>query len=363
MPDVVVAGAGMAGLAAAAEARRLEATPLVLEKLPRAGGSMLLSSGVIWRHRDFDAFRADCPAGDERLQRLLYERLEEDLRWLESLGAPVVQRDTGNPLTTGTRFDPEGMTAALVDAAGGLGDAAASGTVRLGEPLRAAPGSVPLILATGGFAASRDLLRAHVTAEADHAFLRAAPGSTGDGLRIGLEAGGSTSAGLDQVYARAMPAPPARIGERDLVRLAQLYARHAEVTNEHGERYETRTWSEIDVAQWQLGQPRARAWFTVPRERLAERVRERTVAAMVEEAEAAGAPVRRSEEDVTVETVAGVTTTLGGLAIDEHGRVADDIYACGADAGGLATGGYASGLAAALVFGRIAARAALGHTP
>jgi len=61
--------------------------------------------------------------------------------------------------------------------------------------------------------------------------------------------------------------------------------------------------------------------------------------------------------------VAGVTTTLGGLAIDEHGHVADNVYACGADAGGIATGGYASGLAAALVFGRVAARAALGEHP
>ena len=37
----------------------------------------------------------------------------------------------------------------------------------------------------------------------------------------------------------------------------------------------------------------------------------------------------------------------------------DDLYAAGADAGGISTGGYASGLAAALVFGRIAADAAL----
>ena len=111
--------------------------------------------------------------------------------------------------------------------------------MRLGEPLREPPADVPLILATGGFGASRELLREHVTPEADHAFLRAAPGSTGDGLRIGLAAGAATSAGLDQVYARAMPAPPARIGEGDLVRLSQLYARHADVTNERGERYET----------------------------------------------------------------------------------------------------------------------------
>jgi succinate dehydrogenase/fumarate reductase flavoprotein subunit len=363
MADLVVAGAGMAGLVAAAEARRLGAQALVLEKLGLPGGSMRLSSGVIWRHREFDRFREECPDGDERLQRLLFERLDADLDWLESLGAPVVRRETDNPLTAGTRFDPEGLTEALVEAAGGLaaagGAALAGAGVRVAERLREAPPDVPLVLATGGFAADRELLEEHVSPEAGHAFLRAAAGSTGDGLRLGLAAGAGPSAGLNQVYARAMPAPPARIAEDDLVRLSQLYARHAQVTNESGESYETATWSEIDVAQWQLRQPRARAWFSVPVARLGERVRERTVAEMIDSAEAAGAPVRRAQEHVTVETVAGVTTTLGGLAIDEHTRAAPGLFACGADAGGIATGGYASGLAAALVFGRIAARAAL----
>jgi fumarate reductase flavoprotein subunit len=353
--DLVVAGAGMAGLVAAAEARRLGAEPLVLEKLGQPGGSMRLSSGVIWRHRDFDRFREECPDGDERLQRLLFERLDDDLSWLESLGGAVDGRETGNSLTTGARFDPSGLTEALVEAAG---------EVRVGERLREPPAAgVPLVLATGGFAADRELLEEHVSPEAGHAFLRAAPGSTGDGLRIGLAAGAATSAGLEQVYARAMPAPPARIAEDDLVRLSQLYARHAEVTNERGESYETATWSEIDVAQWQLRQPRARAWFRVPLEHLGERVRERTVGEMIDSAEAAGAPVRRGQEHVTVETVAGVTTTLGGLAVDERAQAAPGVFACGADAGGIATGGYASGLAAALVFGRIAARAALGERP
>ena len=352
MADLVVAGAGMAGLVAAAEARRLGAEPLVLEKLSRAGGSMLLSSGVIWRHRELERFLAECPEGDERLQRLLFERLDEDMSWLESLGAPVVERETGNPLPPGTRFDAAGLTDALVEAAGELW---------LATPLLERDTHVPLILATGGFGASPGLLREHVTPEAGHAFLRAAPGSTGDGLRIGLAAGAVSSAGLDQVYARAMPAPPARIEEEDLVRLSQLYARHAEVTNERGERFEPSTWSEIDVAQWQLRQPRARAWFAVAADRLEERVRERSVGEMIDAAEEAGAPVRREDDHVTVETVAGVTTTLGGLAIDEHAVAAPGVFACGADAGGIATGGYASGLAAALVFGRIAARAALGE--
>jgi fumarate reductase flavoprotein subunit len=362
VPDVVVAGAGMAGLVAAAEARRLGAEVLVFEKLGRPGGSMRLSSGVIWRHRDFARFRAECAGGDERLQRALFERLDGDLRWLEALGAPVTERGTGNPLTTGLRFDPHDLTEALVSAAGGVRAQDGPGVVA-GRALLAPPADSPLILATGGFASDRRLLRRHVTPEADHVLLRTAPGSTGDGLRLGLGAGAATGPGLDEVYARAMPAPPARVAPTDFVRLAQLYARHAEVLNGRGERFEAATWSEIDVAQWAALQPRARAWLRVPRARLGERVRDRTVGDMVDGAAAAGAPVRHEAEHVTVETVAGITTTLGGLRVDEHARAARDLFACGADAGGIATGGYASGLAAALVFGRIAARAALGETP
>jgi succinate dehydrogenase/fumarate reductase flavoprotein subunit len=353
LADLVVAGAGMAGLVAAAEARRLGASPVVYEKLDRPGGSMRLSSGVVWRHRELERFRAECPGGEPLLQRLLFERLDDDLSWLESLGAPVVLRETGNELTTGVRFAPEGLTAVLAEAAG---------DVRLSAPLRDLPDSAPVVLATGGFAADRELLREHVTPEADHVLVRAAPGSTGDGLRLGLAAGAAKS-DLRDVYARAMPAPPARVEPADFVALSQLYARHAEVTNERGERHETETWSEVDTAQWMARQPRARAWFCVPLTALTERVRDRSVGEMVEEDADTGAPVRRDEGHVTVETVAGVTTTLGGLAIDEHARAAAGVFACGADAGGLATGGYASGLAGALVFGRIAARAALGEAP
>jgi monoamine oxidase len=152
--DLVVAGAGMAGLVAAAEARRLGAVPVVREKLERPGGSMRLSSGVVWRHRELERFRAECPGGDAALQRLLFERLDADLRWLESLGAPVLARDTGNDLTTGVRFDTEGLTAALTEAAG---------DVRLSSALSEPEASAPTVLATGGFAASRELLREHVT--------------------------------------------------------------------------------------------------------------------------------------------------------------------------------------------------------
>jgi fumarate reductase flavoprotein subunit len=65
--NIAVAGAGMAGLVAAARARELGAVVSVTEKGDRPGGSMLLSSCVVWRHTTFDGFRADCPAGEQSL--------------------------------------------------------------------------------------------------------------------------------------------------------------------------------------------------------------------------------------------------------------------------------------------------------
>jgi fumarate reductase flavoprotein subunit len=344
MPDLIVAGAGMAGLVAAAHARRRGAAVLLLEKLPRAGGSMRLSSGVVWRHRSFEDFRAECPGGDSELQRTVFDRLDADLDWLEALGAPVTERDTDNPRTTGRRFDVEGLVAALTRA---------TGPPRFLSALRELPGNgTPVVLATGGFAASRAMLARYVTPEADHVLIRAAPGATGDGLRLGVEAGAMLGPGMQQVYARLMPA--AAVAPREFVAAAQLYARDAEVVNANGERFRARAWSEIDVAQWAARQHRARVWMRVDDARLDGRVGE-----MVTQAERLGAAVQRTAGGVVVECIAGVTATLGGLRIDAEARAAPGVHAAGHDAGGIATGGYASGLAAALVLGRIAAERAL----
>ena len=108
---------------------------------------MLLSSGVVWRHREFERFREECPGGDERLQRLVCERLDGDLDWLESLGARVIERETRQPAH---ERRPLRHPTALTDAL-----AAAAGEVRSGEPLRELPDGVPVVLATGGFQADR----------------------------------------------------------------------------------------------------------------------------------------------------------------------------------------------------------------
>jgi fumarate reductase flavoprotein subunit len=351
VPDLIVAGAGLAGLVAAVRARELGATVVVHEKGDRPGGSMRLSSGVIWRYRDWEQFRAECPGGDPALQRLVQDGLDEALQWLEGLGAPVVARETGSELTSGIRFEPEGLTRLLAERTGGL---------RLREPLVQGPDGVPVVLATGGFQGDRELVRRHVTAEAEHLVLRANPWSDGDGLRLGVEAGGALTKGLEEFYGRNLPAPPARIPPGEFVGLAQLYARHATVRSATGEEYQPRTWSETDVVQWTARQPGARAIYRVSDGALEERVRDLTVGEMVERARTAGGPVRRVDGATEVEVVAGITTTLGGLRVDTRASVADGVWAAGTDVGGIALGGYASGLAAALVLGRVAAESALG---
>jgi fumarate reductase flavoprotein subunit len=339
----------MAGLVAAARACELGAKPVLLEKGNRPGGSMLLSSGVIWRYRTLEDFQAECPGGDEALQRVIVECLDEALEWLESLGAEVTERETGNLRTIGMRFDTRRLTETL---------ARKAKNVHLGHAL--VPGTRtglegPVVLASGGFPAR--------LARERGLFLRANRWSEGDGLDFALGRGAATAGDLEEFYGRAMPAPPAQIDEQDFVRLSQLYGRFAEVVAEIGEeRFKGEpSWSEIDLVQTIARWPGGRAWYRVHEDRLGEQVRERTVAEMIEAARAAGATVREEPPYVSVLVQASVTQTLGGLRIDDRARVpgAEGLFAAGADVGGISTGGYSSGLAAALVFGRIAAEEAL----
>jgi hypothetical protein len=321
----------MAGLVAAARLRELGHEPRLVEKGTRAGGSMLLSSCVVWRHLAWEDFRAECPGGDEHLQRLIWERLDDSLGWLESIGAEPVWRDTENPLTTGRRYEPQALTRLLVEAVGDL------------ELETSLPDDVeaPLLLATGGFPGR--------LAREFGLLLRANPWSEGDGLDLAVARGAATTSGMDEFYGRVMPAPPARIREEDFVPLAQLYGRDARVFTDEWREITPQqvAWHENDLAQL-IG---PRAWYVVGE------TNDR-----IEAARAAGGTVVQRAEGLAVHVGAAVTHTIGGIEVDPQARVfgADGLWAAGVDAGGIATGGYASGLAQALVLGLAAAESFAG---
>jgi succinate dehydrogenase/fumarate reductase flavoprotein subunit len=359
---LVVAGAGMAGLVAAARLRELGHDVDHREKGTRVGGSMLLSSCVLWRHSSFEDFRAECPGGDERLQRVVWERLDDAVDWLVSRGAPVVWEDTGNPRTSGKRFDPRGLVEAL------------AGDVQLGAHEL---GGEHVILCTGGFAASSNLVTRFV-APAASLRLRANPWSEGDGLCHAVGRGAALTPGMDEFYGRNMPDAP--WDETQLVSLSQLYGRFARIFDDDGVEFFAGgdvSWSETNVVQATARRGGARAYYVLDEEALAQTVRDRTVAEMVASAPAeARVPLDDLPFDppagavAAVRVVASITHTVGGVRVDERSRVLRDddtpvegLWAAGVDAGGVATGGYASGLAQALVQGLAAAEDAAGFRP
>ena len=316
----------MAGLVAAARARELGAGVRLLEKGNRPGGSMLLSSGVVWRYRDFEEFRRQCPTGNTALQRLIWERLDEALDWLEGLGAAGSPHTT-NPITTGRRFDPGSLTEALVRAAG---------KVELG---RSSPGeNGPLVVATGGYpvrlAGKRGLL------------VRSNPWSEGQGIDAAL-ARGAAEAPSEEFYGRAMPGP---VPEEHFVAASQLYGRFARRVNDLGEEFFPGevSWSENDLAQVIAAQPGGRAWYELDAEALARpEVAQKLPYAQETE------PLRGG--GLRVRVYAAVTHTYGGVRVDTRARAVDGVWVAGVDAGGVSNGGYASGLAQALVLGLAAA--------
>jgi predicted oxidoreductase len=95
---------------------------------------------------------------------------------------------------------------------------------------------------------------------------------------------------------------------------------------------------------------------------------------MIEAAREAGGTVLTARElgfelpdsyRYAVHVAAGVTHTVGGLKVDDHARVLssndtpiEGLFGAGVDVGGIAAGGYASGLATALVLGLTAAETA-----
>jgi succinate dehydrogenase/fumarate reductase flavoprotein subunit len=358
----LVAGGGMAGLVAAARATELGCEALLYEKAA-FGGSMVLSSGVVWRHSEWESFRAECAAGDAALQRLVWERLDESIEWLRRLGAPVLEPVTGNPLTTGVRFDPPALRDAL------LGRLEPRATIAAPAPLEQGAAATATILATGGFAASRELVARYI-APAAPLRRRGNAASSGDGLRHGLARGAALSVGMDEFYGRNMPDAP--WSEPDYVPLAQLYARHARIFDATGCEFfaaEDVSWSETNVVEATARRPGACAYYLLDAAALSQLVRGRSVAEIVAAAPAparvdlAQLPFRPPRGTaIAVRVTAAITHTIGGLRVDGHARVLDErdepipgLYAAGVDAGGVAAGGYASGLAQALVLGLAAA--------
>lgn len=119
--DVVVLGAGMAGMCAAATASEHGARVAVLDPAPTIGGSAVLSHGSVWTAADLDALHAEDDGVYQRHGHQVVTQFLQATDWLATFGAALGPRRVARG-RQGQRFDLA-MTflrmAQMVSASGG----------------------------------------------------------------------------------------------------------------------------------------------------------------------------------------------------------------------------------------------------
>ena len=238
--DVLVCGAGIAGLTAARTAQEAGARVVVLEKGPETGGSAALSAGIVWTARDLDGWLSVQPGGDPSLGEAQVTTFPEAIEWLRSQSVRLVRFEFGasgwNPpfpyvahqlMPSDGRANPRAAMDRLtanITAAGGrvLTDTAiqgfrqdASGRV-IGADARGPNGRLRLtagasIMATGGFQGSPELRARYFGPFSDRMILRANPYSTGEAFQAALAVGAGTAGPFSRFYGHRVVAPPAQV--------------------------------------------------------------------------------------------------------------------------------------------------------
>jgi hypothetical protein len=281
------------------------------------------------------------------------------------------------------------------------------------------------LLATGGFSANPKLLECFVGRNARLALARSNPHSTGDGLRLGVGAGGSISPFMKGFYGHVIQSPVHKWGPREFRAYTQGGSIRSILINRRGQRFCDESLGDHQNAQRILEQPGATALIVF--DEAVRRTEAQTILANTStpidkvqvaidegahvavgsdwtsvfeqarawgfDAEAASATVADYNRQTAaslqptpgrirtpqpyleppfyaIEGQAGVTATHGGLRIDSEARVLNafgtpipGLLAAGADAGNVFGGGYAGGLCFAATFALLAARHAIGGSP
>jgi succinate dehydrogenase/fumarate reductase flavoprotein subunit len=408
--DLLVAGGGMAGLAGAARAVELGLDVVVAEKADAVGGSAALSAGIVWTAPDARTACRVAPDGDPALLGALVEGFDGAVarareagvavseRWSGQMGFGVAHHvDMGALLDRWRALVPRGVMTwtALRELRVGA-DGAVRGALLHGPdgPIEVTAGAV--LLATGGFQGHAGLVGELIGHGAERMPVRSNPGSEGDGLRLGRAAGAALSHPSTGFYGHLIPDRLDRFEAADYLPLTQYHSNRSILVNVRGHRFTDEALGDEVSNQAVLREPEARAVLVcderVRREhavgppyphgqevyclaavaraggRLA---RAETVAELVELVREWGVEPRalaRTLEDASgalrtapfhaLAVAPCITFTFGGLRVDRDGRVLRDdgswvrnLYAAGADAGGVQGPGYVGGLALGLVFG------------
>ena len=270
--DLLVIGAGVTGLTAAARAAAAGARVILVEKGPSVGGSAQYA-GYVWTAESYERMREVNPDGDPALAHVVTDGLEDGLEWIRSLDVEVgpkvvilgygrgcqtnlvayitaclaLVRERGTVLTNARTsrllFDDGSVHGAVVDVDGDTKE------IRAGSTL----------LATGGFGGDPDERARRIHPLARDLPLRANPYSTGDGLRLGLAVGAAFVGDNAGFYGHLVPSRTGYGDPSEYVSQTFYHSEHGILLNLGGGRFCDETIGDHLNALAVLEQPEARA--------------------------------------------------------------------------------------------------------
>lgn len=412
--DVVVLGAGMAGLCAGAAAAAEGARVLLVERAPTVGGSALLSHGTVWTVSDAAELHQTDPGPYQRLGESVIGGYDDALTWLVASGAPLAGR-----VDTATRraqnFDVDRTFLKLLQivfAAGGdlWTSATTTGITRAADrfhlTVRTADGpagpieAAAVVIATGGRQADPAVRAALAGPES---VLRGNPYSDGAGIALARGLGAAVNLDNRGFYGHLFPYGVRPAFGLDMLALALYHSTFSILLDRTGARFTDERrgdasnalalaahggdglllWSDavqakavittepagIALDRWQYAADRggqvARAasigdaadhacqWgFGDARPALTEARQSHLGDGVVH--------LARVVPAVTF-TYGGLAATPGGQACTADGSPIDGLFVAGADIGDVYHEGYCGGLSLSLVTGRVAGHHAAGH--
>ncbi|KAK7428074.1 hypothetical protein QQZ08_005506 [Neonectria magnoliae] len=260
--DVLIIGGGMAGLSAAITVSNSETRCVVVEKSDRLGGSSRLSAGMFWAPKDVDIAHETIPFADPQLLTKFLADYPKAVEWMRQNG--IKTRDQFNGIMTigiGFPIDiPQWLAKAesILTSSPSTQILTETSAVRLTQKSVEVPGSRvtgailrrnngslvhcsarAVLIATGGFQGNPKLVSEHIGLGADNIFIRSNPYSTGDGFKLGDQAGAGTSRGLSTFYGHLLPSPLQRrdVDPSHFIHLAQFQSGYSVLVNRDGRRF------------------------------------------------------------------------------------------------------------------------------
>jgi len=405
--DVIVIGAGLAGMSAAVTAASAGARTLVIERAPTIGGSAAISGGYVWAVPDTDALRAEDPGEFQRHGHIVVEGYCEAIDWLSGFTAPLTEEQPALA-GRGHKFDMPVLVAHLMrhlSAAGGdvvleaqVTDATRSGdecVLTVATPSeRLVLRSRSLILASGGRQGDPKA-RAALVGGSYLPPLRANAWSRGAGAALGTSLGAAVNTANRGFYGHLYPTGVRAVSPVDFITFALYHSSLGVMVDSAGRRFADEARGDHNNAMalaergaramllWSAevqeraaatpfvpGSPQLDRW-AITRDRGGRVTTGESLSDVAAEVHTWGYDLSALPGDDAVmarlgrgrlfaaEVEPAVTSTFGGIEVDDSGTVVGldgepipGLFAAGADMSDAYHRGYGGGLCLAVVSGR-----------